>query len=65
MWIDKDHIIRYGGMYAIGLAFVGTANPKAIKKLRHFAVADTDNDVRKAAVINIGLILWKNPEKVP
>jgi len=62
---DKDHIIRYGGMYAIGMAYVGTSNSHAIKKLRHFAVSDTDNDVRRAAVTNIGFILWNHPEKVP
>jgi len=57
MTTDKDPIIRYGGMYAIGLAYIGTSNAQAIKKLRYFAVMDTNNDVRRAAVTNIGLLL--------
>ncbi|KAA3485510.1 26S proteasome non-ATPase regulatory subunit 1-like protein A-like [Gossypium australe] len=37
---DQDPIIRYGGMYALALAYRGTANNKAIRQLLHFAVSD-------------------------
>ena len=30
---DRDAIIRYGGMYAIGLAYAGTGNNHAVKRL--------------------------------
>ncbi|KAL0322670.1 UNVERIFIED_CONTAM: 26S proteasome non-ATPase regulatory subunitA [Sesamum angustifolium] len=38
---DQDPILRYGGMYALALAYRGTANNKAIRQLLHFAVSDT------------------------
>jgi 26S proteasome regulatory subunit N2 len=57
---DKDSLIRYGAMYTIGSAYIGTGHNKAISKLLHFAVSDTDDAVRRAAVINIGFLLFKN-----
>lgn len=38
--LDKDSILRYGAMYTIGLAYCGTSNNNAIKKLLHVAVSD-------------------------
>lgn len=35
--LDKDPILRYGAMYAIGMAFCGTANNSAIRRLLHVA----------------------------
>jgi hypothetical protein len=32
---DKDPILRYGGMFAIGLAYCGTANNNAIRSRFH------------------------------
>ena len=63
--VNTDPIIRYGAMYMIGTAYIGTGNRKAIKKLLHFAVSDTSNDTRRAAVINIGFVLFKNYKQVP
>ncbi len=54
---DKDPILRYGGMYAIAMAYVGTANNSAVKKLLHVAVSDVSDDVRRAAVAAIGFVL--------
>lgn len=64
MITDKDHIIRYGGMFAIALAYVGTASNGAIQKLLHIAVSDVSDDVRRAAVSALGFVLLRNPEQV-
>ena len=62
---DKDHLIRYGGVFTIGSAYVGTANNTAVRKLLHIAVSDVSNDVRRAAVICLGLVMIRLPEKLP
>lgn len=56
---------RYGGIFAIGMAYRGTANNAAIQKLLHFAVSDVSNDVRRAAVLNLGFLLMGVPEQCP
>lgn len=62
---DKDPLLRYGGIYAVAMAYSGTGNNKAIRKLLHVAVSDVNDDVRRAAVTALGFILFKNPEQVP
>jgi len=62
---DQDPIIRYGGMFTIGLAYRGSANNVAIQKLLHFAVSDVSNEVRRAAVMNLGFVLAAAPEQCP
>jgi len=62
---DKEPILRYGAMYTIGMAYAGTANNPAIKKLLHVAVSDVSDDVRRAAVMNLGFVLSNVPERVP
>lgn len=62
---DKDPILRYGAMYTIGMAYSGTGNNKAIRKLLHIAVSDVSDDVRRAAVINLGFVLLQEPKSVP
>lgn len=62
---DADAILRYGAMYAISLAYAGTGNNKAIRKLLHVAVSDVSDDVRRAAVTALGFILFRNPTQVP
>ena len=37
-------------MYTIAMAYAGTGNNKAIRKLLHVAVSDVNDDVRRAAV---------------
>ena len=61
---DQDPIIRYGGMYALALAYSGTANNKAIRQLLHFAVSDVSDDVRRTAVLALGFVLYSDPEQV-
>jgi len=65
MITDKDPIIRFGGMHAIAMAYVGTANNSAIKKLLHVAVSDVSDDVRRAAVTALGFVLCNVPNQVP
>jgi len=59
---EKDPILRYGAMYCIGMAYAGTANNDAFRKLIKFSVSDGSDDVRRAALINIGFLHIKNPE---
>merc|ERR1712012_711238 len=60
---DKSPLLRYGGMFSIGMAYIGTASNKAIRKLLHVAVSDVDNNVRRAAVISLGFVVINVPER--
>ena len=62
---SKDSIMRYGAMFAIGCAYAGTAKNQAIKKLLHYSVSDVSDDVKRAALMNLGFLLFRKPEKVP
>ena len=59
---EKDPILRYGAMYCIGMAYAGTSNSKMLEKLIKFSVSDVSDDVRRAALINIGFLEFKNPD---
>ncbi|CAB4395122.1 uncharacterized protein OCT59_026377 [Rhizophagus irregularis] len=63
--LDKDPILRYGGIYTVALAYCGTGNNKAIRRLLHVAVSDVNDDVRRAAVTALGFILFRTPKQVP
>ena len=52
-------------MYTVAMAYSGTGNNKAIKRLLHVAVSDVNDDVRRAAVTGLGFILFRNPSQVP
>ncbi|EFJ47427.1 26S proteasome regulatory complex [Volvox carteri f. nagariensis] len=62
---DADPIIRYGGMYVIGMAYRGTDNNGAVQKLLSFAVSDVSDDVRRAAVLCLGFVLMNVPHQCP
>jgi len=62
---SKDAILRYGAMFTIGMAYAGTGNHDAIRKLLHYSVSDVSDDVRRAAAMNMGFILFKTPERIP
>ncbi|KAL5583397.1 hypothetical protein UlMin_015839 [Ulmus minor] len=62
---DQDPILRYSGMYALALAYSGTANNKAIRQLLHFAISDVSDDVRRTAVLALGFVLYSEPEQTP
>ena len=51
-------------MYTIAMAYCGTGSNKAIRKLLHVAVSDVNDDVRRAAVMALGFLLFKTPEQV-
>ena len=56
---------RYGGMFVIGMAYRGTANNGMLQKLLHYAVSDVSDDVRRAAVLNLGFLLLGVPDQCP
>jgi len=62
---DKDAILRRSGMYTIAMAYCGTGSNDAIRKLLHVAVSDVNDDVRRAAVMGLGFLLFKNPDQCP
>ncbi|CAG8442804.1 7968_t:CDS:10 [Ambispora gerdemannii] len=62
---NKDPILRYGGIYTVALAYCGTGNNKAIRRLLHVAVSDVNDDVRRAAVTALGFLLFRTPKQVP
>jgi len=62
---SKDSIMRYGAMFAIGCAYAGTSNNNAVRKLLHYAVSDVSDDVKRAALMNLGFLLFRRPEKIP
>uniref|UniRef100_K7DZZ0 26S proteasome non-ATPase regulatory subunit 1 n=1 Tax=Monodelphis domestica TaxID=13616 RepID=K7DZZ0_MONDO len=62
---DKDPILRRSGMYTVAMAYCGSGNNRAIRRLLHVAVSDVNDDVRRAAVESLGFILFRTPEQCP
>ncbi|KAI9144268.1 armadillo-type protein [Paraphysoderma sedebokerense] len=62
---DKDALLRYGGVMTVAMAYAGTGDNKAVRKCLHVAVSDVSDDVRRAAVVGLGFLLFRTPEKVP
>ncbi|KAI3942681.1 hypothetical protein MKW92_028557, partial [Papaver armeniacum] len=62
---DQDPVLRYGGMYVLAMAYMGTTNNKAIRHLFHFAVSDISDDVRRTAVLALGFVFSSEPEQTP
>jgi len=62
---DKDPILRRSAMYTIAMAYCGTKSNAAIKKLLHVAVSDVNEDVRRAAVMGLGFLLFRTPDQCP
>merc|ERR1719502_1045916 len=65
MLLDKDAILRYGGCFCIALAYVGTSQSAAIRRLLHISVSDVSDDVRRAAVMALGFVMCNEPEQLP
>ncbi|KAI9833890.1 MAG: hypothetical protein M1819_003399 [Sarea resinae] len=62
---DPDPTLRYGGIMTLAMAYCGTGSNKAVRKLLHLAVSDVSDDVRRAAVMCLGFILFRKPTSVP
>jgi len=62
---DRDPIVRYGACFAVAMAYCGTSDNQSLRKLLHIAVSDVSDDVRRAAVMAIGFLMFRNPETVP
>lgn len=62
---DQNPVFRYGGMFAWAMAYRGTANTTAIRRLLHHAVHDVSDDVKRTAVIALGFVLCTQPEQTP
>lgn len=62
---DRDPIIRYGAMFSIAMAYCGTADNNSVRKLLHVAVSDVNDDVRRAAVISLGFVMFRANETLP
>lgn len=65
MAADRDAVLRYGAMTALSLAFCGTSSNDATRRLLHVAVSDSSDDVRRAAISGIGLVMLRAPRQVP
>ncbi|KAG5441689.1 26S proteasome non-ATPase regulatory subunit 1 [Clonorchis sinensis] len=63
--VDNDPILRWSGMATVAMAYCGTGNNKAVQRLLHSAVSDTNDDVRRWAVTALGFVMFKTPEQVP
>ncbi|KAG7833936.1 hypothetical protein KL943_003232 [Ogataea angusta] len=61
----QDSILRYGGCFTLALAYCGTADNNAIRRLLHIAVSDSSDNVRRAAVMALGFILLRDYTTVP
>lgn len=62
---DADPALRYGGILTVALAYCGSGSNKAVRKLLHVAVSDVSDDVRRAAVMSLGFVLFRKPGSVP
>lgn len=62
---SRNPIIREGAAWTLALAYVGTGENDVAQKLLHVAVSDTSGDVRRVAVIGLGLLLSRHTERVP
>ncbi|KAJ2300751.1 proteasome regulatory particle base subunit, partial [Coemansia sp. RSA 2706] len=62
---EEDPLLRLGAVHIITMAYCGTGDNGAIRKLLHLSVSDVKDDVRRAAVTGLGFILLRSPEQVP
>lgn len=62
---QENPILRYGGTFTIAMAYAGTGNNKAIKKLLHYAVSDPSDDVRRLSVLCLGFLLIRQYTSAP
>ncbi|KAK7867962.1 hypothetical protein R5R35_004963 [Gryllus longicercus] len=63
LYHHSDPLLRRCAMYTLALAYCGTGDNNALRRLLHTAVADADDDVRRAAVLGIGFLLCTAPHQ--
>ena len=56
---DKDPILRRSAMYTVAMAYCGTGNNAAVRKLLNVAVSDVNDDVRRSAVESLGFLMFR------
>lgn len=62
---DKDAILRMAACHTIAMAYAGSNDNAATRRLLHTAVSDVNDEVRRAAVTAIGFLLFRTPEQIP
>ncbi|CAF4112084.1 unnamed protein product [Rotaria sordida] len=55
---DKDPILHRSAMYTVAMAYCGTGNSAAVRKLLHVAVSDVNDDVRRSTVKSLGFLMF-------
>ncbi|MES1917715.1 MAG: hypothetical protein MHM6MM_009430, partial [Cercozoa sp. M6MM] len=65
MLSSTDSRLRYGGCFAMAMAYACTSSNDVVQKLLGIAVSDLNNDVRRGAVVSLGFVLGDQPEQVP
>ncbi|VEU21992.1 DEKNAAC102970 [Brettanomyces naardenensis] len=61
----QDANLRYGGCFTLALAYCGTSNKTAIRRLLHIGVSDSSDNVRRVAVMGLGFVLLLDYQSVP
>lgn len=61
---DKDSTLRYAGALSYGTAYVGTGDLEIVKRLLSIISIDNSEDVKRVAVLSIGLVMANSPEKL-
>lgn len=61
----QDANLRYGGCFVLALAYCGTSNKDAIRRLLHVGVSDSSDNVRRVAIMALGFVLLSNYKSVP
>ncbi|KAI5137344.1 26S proteasome regulatory subunit N2 [Nematocida ausubeli] len=59
---DSNPILRYTGVLSLGAMYVGGGSLSVVEKLLFIISTDSSEDVKRAAVFSIGLILTTKPE---
>ncbi|KAA6379518.1 MAG: putative 26S proteasome regulatory complex, non-ATPase subcomplex, Rpn2/Psmd1 subunit, partial [Streblomastix strix] len=54
--MDSDELLRYGGVFTIGTAYAGCPLSSVVSKLFTIAATDPSGDVKRQAVISLGLL---------
>lgn len=49
----------------VAMAYCGSGNNKAIRRLLHVAVSDVNDDVKRAVIESLGFILFRMLEQCP